>query len=66
MPPIGQSPFELRHPVMMGWARVAAGVWLVLLAALLCSVGDWWGAALLVPAGLLFWVGRRVLQGRQG
>ena len=54
--------YELRHPVVIAWARFVSGAWLVILAALLCSIGEWWGAALLLPAGLLFWVGRRALQ----
>jgi 1,4-dihydroxy-2-naphthoate octaprenyltransferase len=57
--------YDRRHPVLMAWARFVAGAWLVILTALLCSIGDWWGLVLLLAAGLLFWVGRRVLQSGQ-
>lgn len=59
------SSYDLRHPVVMAWARFIAGAWLLFLIALLFSIGDWWAAALLVPAVLLFWVGWRVLRGTQ-
>jgi hypothetical protein len=34
--------------------RLAAGIWLVVLSALLFSIGDWWAAPLLVVAAVLF------------
>jgi len=54
--------YDARHPVLMASVRFVSGAWLVVLTLLLCSIRDWWGAELLLPAGLLFWVGRRVLQ----
>ena len=54
--------YDVRHPVLMAWVRFVPGAWLVVLTALLFSIGDWWGVALLVPAGILFWVGVRVLR----
>ena len=54
--------FDVRHPVAMAWARFVLAVWMVLLTALLCSIGDWWGTVLLVPAGLALWIGWRVLR----
>jgi len=30
--------------------RLAAGIWLVVLTALLFSIGDWWAAPLLLAA----------------
>jgi hypothetical protein len=45
--------------------RFVAAAWLVVLTALLCAIGDWWGFVLLVAAELLFLVGRRVLRGAQ-
>jgi len=57
--------YDVRHPIVMAWVRFVPGAWLVVLAALLCSIGDWWGAVLLLPTGLAFWVGRRVLQSAQ-
>jgi len=54
--------YDARHPLLMAWVRFVSGAWLVVLTLLLCSIRDWWGAVLLLPAGLLFWVGRRVLQ----
>jgi hypothetical protein len=49
--------YDLRHRVAMAWVRFGAGVWLVVLTVLLCSIGDWWALELLLAAGLLFWAG---------
>ena len=38
--------YDVRHPVVMAWVRFVSGAWLVVLTALLCSIGDWWGAVL--------------------
>jgi predicted membrane channel-forming protein YqfA (hemolysin III family) len=55
------TPFDARHPFLMAGVRLAAGLWLLFLFAALMSIGDWWGAVLLLPAGLLFAVGAYVL-----
>jgi hypothetical protein len=57
--------YDLRHPVAMASVRFVAGAWLVVLTVLLCSIGDWWALVLLLAAGLLFWVGWRVLQSNE-
>ena len=57
--------YDLRYPVALAWARFVAGAWLVVLTVLLCTIGDWWALVLLLAAGLLFWVGWRVLQSNE-
>lgn len=57
--------FDGRHPVVMAWVRFVVGAWLILLTALLCSIGDWWGTVLLLPVGLALWVGWRLLRSAQ-
>ena len=52
-----------RHPFVMSGIRIAVGVWLVFLFAALLYIGDWWGAVLLVPAGISLGVGVHVLRG---
>jgi hypothetical protein len=54
--------YDKRHPYLMGGIRLAVGVWLVVLSVLLLWIDDWWGAVLLIPAGLSFVVGARVLR----
>ena len=46
--------FEYRHPRVFAGVRVAAGVWLLTLTAILYSYdrGGWW-RVLLIPAGAL-------------
>jgi hypothetical protein len=57
--------YDLRHRVAMAWVRFGAGVWLVVLTVLLCSIGDWWALVLLLAAGLLSWAGWRVLRSNE-
>jgi hypothetical protein len=57
--------YDLHHRVAMAWVRFVAGAWLVVLTVLLCSIGDWWALVLLLAAGLLFWVGWRVLESNE-
>jgi hypothetical protein len=33
---------DYRHPSVLAGVRLAAGIWLVVLTALLFSIGDWW------------------------
>jgi signal transduction histidine kinase len=54
-------PSAYRHPKAWGGACVAAGLWLVILGAILCSYGFWWGAGLIAVAGLEFWIAYRLL-----
>jgi hypothetical protein len=57
--------YDVRRPLFMAWVRFAAAAWLVVLVALLCWIRKWWGTVLLLPAGLVFWVGWRVLRSAQ-
>jgi hypothetical protein len=56
------SSYDERHPYVMAGVRVAVGVWLIVLFALLGSIGDWWGAVLLLPAAISIWIGGRVFE----
>ena len=49
--------WEYRHLRVFAGARFAAGTWLVVLGSILLAYDYRWGALLLVPAALLFWVG---------
>jgi hypothetical protein len=40
-----------------------ASVWLLALAAYACYSGYWWGALLIAPAGLHFYLGYRLQHG---
>jgi hypothetical protein len=57
---MGGSRFSQRHPRLVIGVRVAVGVWLIILAGILCHDGYWWGLALLAPAALHFYLARRV------
>ena len=46
--------WEHRHPSVLAAVRLAAGIWLVVLSALLFSIGDWWAAPLLLVAAAAF------------
>ena len=54
-------PSAYRHPKAWGSACLAAGLWLVILGAILCSYGFWWGAGLIAVAGLELWIAYRLL-----
>jgi hypothetical protein len=45
--------------------RIAVGVWLLILAAILGGSGHWWGVLLLAPAALHFYLAYRVLGRRR-
>jgi fatty acid desaturase len=45
---------DYRHPVALAAVRLAAGICLVVLSALLFSIGDWWAAPLLLVAAVTF------------
>jgi peptidoglycan/LPS O-acetylase OafA/YrhL len=49
-------PSERRHPRLYARVRAAAGVWLLILTAILYGYhrGAWWGLLLLPAAALLF------------
>lgn len=53
--------WEYRYPRFLGGVRLAVGILLIFLGAVLCGTGFWWGALLMVigaltmvVAGLLF------------
>jgi hypothetical protein len=52
-----------RHPRTVAWVRVAVTLWLLALAGIFCSRGGagYWGALLVVPAALNFWLACRLM-----
>ncbi len=54
-------PFIYRHPKAWGSMYLAVGTWLVILGVILCSVGFWWGAALIAAGALELWIAYRLL-----
>lgn len=54
-------PFVYRHPRAWGGVCLAAGSWVFVLGAILCSYGFWWGASLMAVATLELWIAYRLL-----
>ena len=54
--------FAYRHPRTFASVEFVVGIWLVVLGAILCSGGYWWGASLFAVAALVFWVAYQLLQ----
>jgi hypothetical protein len=54
--------FAYRHPRSCASVEFVVGIWLVVLGAVLCGDGYWWGASLFVVAALPFWVAYQLLQ----
>ena len=52
--------FDYRHPRVMARIRVAIGIWLLFLTAILCAYTSWWGLVLVVPAALHFYLAYRL------
>lgn len=52
--------WERRHPLLIVRLRVAIGVWLLVLGAILLSERYWWGALMVVPAALHFYLAYRL------
>ena len=46
--------WDYRHPSVLAALRLAAGIWCVVLTALLFSIGDWWAGPLLLVAAVAF------------
>jgi hypothetical protein len=68
-----QAELDAAHTTASPWSDraqnhscPAAGIWLVVLSALLFAIGDWWAASLLVVAAVLFWAMFYVLRIVQG
>ena len=55
-------PFAYRHPRAWGTTALIAGVWVVVLGAILCTAGLWWGAAVIAAGALELWVAYRLLR----
>lgn len=58
--------WERRHPRLIVRLRVAIGIWLLVVAGVLLGSGYWWGAVILLPAALHFYLAYRVWQVVQG
>jgi hypothetical protein len=54
--------WERRHPRLIVRMRVAIGIWLLVLCAILLGDGYWWGALILAPAALHFYLAYRTHQ----
>jgi hypothetical protein len=54
--------YEYRHPRLFARVRIGAGVWLLVLTAVLYGYGrgGWWGALLVPTAAVLFYVAYRL------
>lgn len=52
--------WERRHPQVAIRLRVAIGIWLLVLGAILVGDGYWWGALMLAPAALHFYLALRL------
>lgn len=48
------------HPRLWLGVRLGTAVWLLVLTAILCQGGYWWGLALLAPAALHFYLAYRL------
>ena len=58
-------PFIHRHPKAWGSMYLAVGTWLVILGAILCGDGFWWGAALIAVGALELWIAYHLLHSVQ-
>jgi signal transduction histidine kinase len=54
-------PFIYRRSKAWGSMYLVVGAWLVILGVILCSVGFWWGAALIAAGALELWIAYRLL-----
>jgi hypothetical protein len=53
-------PWERRHPRLVIRVRVAIGIWLLVLGAILGGKGYWWGVLMVAPAALHFYLAYRL------
>jgi len=51
---------ERKYPNPTIVLRIGVGVWLLVLTAFLCSIGQWWGLVLIAPAVLHFYLACRI------
>jgi hypothetical protein len=54
--------FGYRHPRFAGTVEILVGVWLIILGAIACAKGFWWGASLIVVSALPLWIGQDFLK----
>ena len=52
--------WERRHPRLIVRVRVAIGIWLLAVGAILLGDGYWWGVLMVVPAALHFYLAYRL------
>jgi hypothetical protein len=52
--------WERRHPRLIIRVRVAIGIWLLVLGAILLGGGYWWGVLMVAPAALHFYLAHRL------
>jgi hypothetical protein len=57
--------WERRHPRLIIRMRVAIGIWLLVLGAILLGKGYLWGALMIAPAALHFYLAYRLRQAVQ-
>jgi hypothetical protein len=49
-----------KYPNQVIVTRIGVGIWLMVLTAIFCTLGYWWGLALLAPAALHFYLAYRI------
>lgn len=57
--------WERRHPRLIVRMRIAIGIWLLVVGAILLSDGYWLGALMVAPAALHFYLAYRLRQAVQ-
>ena len=58
--------WERRHWRLIARLRVAIGIWLLVLGAILLGGGYWWGVLMVLPAALHFYLAYRLRHAVQG
>ncbi len=53
-------PWERRHPRLIIRVRVAIGIWLLVVGAILVGERYWWGVLIFAPAALDFYLAYRM------
>lgn len=49
-----------RHVKFVAGVRALVALWLIILGTMFCAHGYWWGALLLVAAGLVGWLAYQI------
>jgi hypothetical protein len=57
--------WERRHWRLIARVRVAIGIWLLIVGALILGAGYWWGALMVLPAALHFYLAYRLRHAAQ-